>query len=84
MTFKKTLISASAIGAAISSVVLAVPSGDGWIGPGSPGLAAAVTFWKILGYESLWGVAVAWFANAVVYGAAAFFILKYFNRAATT
>lgn len=84
MTTKKALIVSAAIGMIISAVVLMIPSGDGWIGPGAPGLAATVFFWKMLGYESLWGVAVAWVANAVVYGAGAFFVLKYFNRAATT
>lgn len=80
----RNIIKAAAIGMIISAVVLMIPSGHGWIGPGAPGLAATVVFWKILGYESLWGVAVAWAANAVVYGAGAFFLLRYFNRAATT
>lgn len=76
MTTKKALIVSAAIGMIISAVVLMIPSGDGWFGPGAPGLAATVVFWKMLGYESLWGVAVAWVANAVVYGAGAFFILR--------
>ena len=84
MTTKKALIVSAAIGMIISTGLLAIPSGDGWFGPGAPGLAAAVVFWKILGEEALWGVAVAWVANAIVYGAGAFFILRYFNRAAAT
>lgn len=64
------------IGAVASCVLLMTPSGDGWFGPGLPGLAAAVAFWKILGYESAWGVAVAWTANAIVYGAGAYWLLN--------
>jgi hypothetical protein len=74
---------AMAIGVVISSVLLAIPSGDGWFGLGFPGLAAAVVFWQIAG-ESAWGVAVAWVVNAAVYGAGAFFVLSYFKRAAAT
>jgi hypothetical protein len=76
MTTKKALIIAAAIGMIISAVLLAIPSGDGWFGPGAPGLAAAVVFWKMLGEESLWGVAVAWVGNAVVYGGGAFWLLN--------
>ena len=77
------IIKAAAIGMLVSAVVLAIPGGDGWLRPGLPGLAATVVFWQIVG-ESAWGVAVAWVVNAAVYGAGAFFILKYFNRAVAT
>ncbi|MBR1230118.1 MULTISPECIES: hypothetical protein [unclassified Bradyrhizobium] len=80
---KKKLIIAMAIGAVISSVLLAIPSTSGWSGLGLAGLTAAIVFWGIVG-ESAWGVAVAWVVNAVVYGAGAFFVLKSFNRAAAT
>lgn len=68
----------------ISAILLMTPSSLGWFGPGAPGLAAAVAFWKILGYESLWAVAVAWIANATVYGTCAFFVLKYLKRETAT
>lgn len=80
MTNRKALIIASAVGMIISAILLVTPSSLGWFGPGAPGLAAAVVFWKILGEESLWGVAVAWVANAAVYGAGAFALITAINR----
>ena len=80
---KKKLVIAMAIGAVISLVLLAIPSASGGSVLKLPGLTAAIVFWEMVG-ESAWGVAVAWVVNAVVYGAGAFFVLKYFNRAAAT
>ena len=80
MANRKALIIASAAGMIISAILLITPSSLGWFGPGAPGLAATVVFWRILGEESLWGVAVAWVANAAVYGAGAFALLAIINR----
>lgn len=78
MTTRKILIIAIAIGAFISTALLVIEDlthSIVWLAWQMPGISAAYLFWGAVGSSVLLGVAISWFVNAAVYGAAAFAVL---------
>jgi hypothetical protein len=80
---KSSFIIASAIGALISTVLLVMEwltdHSLVWLEWEMPGISAAYLFWGAVGDSVFLGVAIAWFVNAVAYGAAAFAVLILFK-----
>jgi hypothetical protein len=80
---KSSFIIASAIGALISTVLLVMEwltdHSVVWLEWEMPGISAAYLFWGAVGDSVFLGVAIAWFVNAVAYGAAAFAVLILFK-----
>jgi hypothetical protein len=79
MTTKKILIIAIAIGVVISTALLVMEALTDhaivWLAWQMPGINAAYLFWGAAGSSVLLGIAISWFVNAIVYGAAAFAVL---------
>jgi hypothetical protein len=65
---------AMGIGFLISTVLMAIPSTNEWASLEFPGMGAAYLFWEAVG-NSVWGVAIGWAVNAVVYGLVALIII---------
>jgi hypothetical protein len=82
-TMNSRLIIASAVGALISTVLLAMESLTDhsifWMGWEMPGISAAYLFWGAIGGSAFAGIAIAWVVNVIVYGAAAFGVLTIFK-----
>lgn len=74
---KTRLLIAAAVGALISATLLVLePLTDyALLSWELPGISAAYLFRGAVGGGTFPGIAIAWFVNAVVYGAAAFAIL---------
>jgi hypothetical protein len=74
---KARLIVALAIGALISSALLAVePLTDySLLSLEWPGITAAFLFWGAIGGPAFVGIAIAWVVNALAYGLCAFAII---------
>ncbi|EJN15656.1 hypothetical protein PMI42_00673 [Bradyrhizobium sp. YR681] len=74
---KTNLIIALAIGALVSSVLLAIePLTDfAYLSLEWPGISAAYLFWGAVGGSSFAGIAICWVVNALTYGLCAFAIL---------
>lgn len=77
LSVKANLIIALAIGALISSVLLAIePLTDfAFLSLEWPGITAAYLFWGAVGGSSFAGIAISWVVNALTYGLGAFAIL---------
>ncbi|MDA9506292.1 hypothetical protein XI09_16960 [Bradyrhizobium sp. CCBAU 11386] len=75
---KANLIIALAIGALISSVLLAMePLTDyAFLSLEWPGVTAAYLFWGAVGGSAFAGIAIFWVVNALTYGLGAFAILS--------
>lgn len=75
------LVIASAVGALISTVLLALePLTDfAFLWLEWPGIAAAYFFWGAVGRSSLLGIAISWLVNALTYGLGTFVILSAFK-----
>jgi hypothetical protein len=82
-TMNARLVIASAIGALISTVLLAMEQLTDhsifWMGWEMPGISAAYLFWGAVGGSAFAGIAIAWLVNAIVYGASAFGVLSVFK-----
>ena len=80
---KTSLVIASAIGVLVSTVLLIMERLTDhalvWLDWQMPGISAAYLFWGAIGDSVFLGVAIAWFVNAVAYGAAAFAVLVLFK-----
>ena len=80
---KTSLIIALAIGVLISTVLLIMERLTDhaliWLDWQMPGIGAAYLFWGAVGDSVFLGVAIAWFVNALAYGAAAFAVLILFK-----
>ena len=78
LSVKANLIIALAIGALISSVLLAIePLTDfAFLSLEWPGISAAYLFWGATGGSAFPGIAIAWVVNALTYGLGAFAILS--------
>ncbi|MDI1265019.1 MAG: hypothetical protein PS018_17350 [bacterium] len=78
---KARLLIAAAIGALISALLLVLePLTDyALLSWEWPGISAAYLFWGATGGGAFPGIAIAWFVNAVVYGAAVFALLMLFR-----
>jgi hypothetical protein len=76
---KRSLMIAMGIGFLISSVFMGIPSmRDGtsdWAGLELPGMGAAFLFWGAVGDSVIFGTAIGWAVNAVVYGLGALIII---------
>lgn len=75
---KTNLIIASAMGALVSSVLLAIePLTDfAFLSLEWPGVTAAYLFWGAVGGSTFLDVALSWAVNALSYGFGALFILS--------
>jgi hypothetical protein len=71
---RRSFMIAMGIGLLISTVLMAIPSANGWGFLEAPGMGAANLFWAAVG-DSAWGVAIGWAVNAVVYGLVALIII---------
>jgi hypothetical protein len=73
---------AMGIGFLISTVLMAIPSTNGWAFLEFPGMGAANLFWVAVPNSVIVGTAIGWAVNTVVYGlvaAVALRILKISN-----
>ena len=77
LSVKANLIIALAIGALISSVLLAIePLTDfAFLSLEWPSITAAYLFWGAVGGSSFAGIAISWLVNALTYALGAFAIL---------
>jgi hypothetical protein len=66
---------AMGIGFLISTVLMAIPSTNGWASLELPGMGAAYLFWAAVGNSAIVGTAIGWAVNAVVYGLVALIII---------
>ncbi|MDI3560262.1 hypothetical protein [Bradyrhizobium sp. Arg816] len=78
LSVKANFIIALAIGALISSVLLAIePLTDfAFLSLEWPGITVAYLFWGAVGGSSFAGIAISWVVNALTYGLCAFAILS--------
>ncbi|WP_335337563.1 hypothetical protein, partial [Bradyrhizobium japonicum] len=78
LSVKANLIIALAIGALISSVLLAIePLTDfAFLSLEWPGISAAYLFWGAVGGSSFAGIAISWLVNALTYALGAFAVLS--------
>lgn len=78
MTIRRLLLVAFVVGALISTALMMVdPLVDfSLLSWQMPGVATAYLFWGAIGGSASIGIAVGWFVNAVVYGAAVFAVLS--------
>lgn len=76
-TLKGSLIIAMAIGALISTVLLAMESLTDYslLSLEWPGITAAYLFWGAVGGSVFLGIAIAWAVNALTYGLGGFCVL---------
>lgn len=77
-SMKTNIIIASAIGALVSSVLLAIePLTDfAFLSLEWPGVTAAYLFWGAVGGSAFLGIALSWVVNALSYGFGALVILS--------
>ena len=73
---KRSFMVAMGIGFLISTVLMAIPSTNGWGFLEFPGMGAAYLFWVAVPNSVIVGTAIGWAVNAVVYGLAALIIIR--------
>jgi len=77
---KRSFMIAMGIGFLISTVLMVIPSTNGWASLELPGMGAAYLFWGVAGNSAIIGVAIGWVVNAVVYGLVALIIIGAITR----
>ena len=77
MTTKRLLIIALAFGAIVSAALMMIDPlvNFSLLSWQMPGATAAYLFWGMIGASTAVGITVAWFVNAIVYGAGVFALL---------
>jgi hypothetical protein len=80
---KKLFLISLLIGGLISGTLIALekPTNFAYINWELPGHAAAFVFWGMLGWSTNAGLTVAWFVNAILYGAAVYIVIRLFKLA---
>jgi hypothetical protein len=73
---KRSFMIAMGIGFLISTVLMAIPSTNGWAFLEFPGMGAAYLFWVAVPNSVIVGTAIGWAVNAVVYSLVALAVLS--------
>jgi hypothetical protein len=73
---KRRFMVAMGIGFLISTVLMAVPSANGWAFLEFPGMGAANLYWGVARNSVIVGTAIGWAVNAIVYGLVALIIIR--------
>jgi hypothetical protein len=77
---KRSFMIAMGIGFLISTVLMAIPSANGWGFLEFPGIGASYLFSGAAGNSVIMGTAIGWAVNAVVYGLVAWIIISAVTR----